>query len=537
LTHVVMVVTNDVSIDTRVKKEALAVARTGLRVTVLGITTEKHRSASMLGPVRIIRVPVSYVLRDRRARRRARLRQAWPPVVGFRSDADKAAAARRLQLRESAVKERTGWALERRRPGLRHAAAFKADVLLRRAMLLGVKGGRVAFRARIEAGKRGSARLRAAWQSFDAIMSRTTLGARWRSVVPEVVDYEHALGPVLDELRPDVIHAHDMQVVGIAAKASARARHAGRQVPWIYDAHEYVPGLSQYGGRTPRVIAAWANLEREYIGSASHVITVSPAIADALREKYGLAKRPAVVLNTPISDPPGAGRPSVRVAVGLPDEIPLVVYSGVVQHARGVHTAVEAMTILPEAHLVVVCVPHNDTWAVRQIRPLPEKLGVSDRVHFINPVPPGEVIEFLRSADVGLLPILHFPSHEMALANKLFEYLNAGIPVVVSDCRTQAEFVQEHGVGEVFPAEDVKAMVAAIRRVLDDYPRYANNVADPALLDRYSWARQEEVLRGVYSEVIGRKLTWTENRGVGQLLDLMERPDVECPAVVGPPVR
>src|SRR5690606_25713636 len=102
---------------------------------------------------------------------------------------------------------------------------------------------------------------------------------------------------------PDAIHAHDMHVVGVARHASARARRAGRRVPWVYDAHEYVPGLSQYGGRTARVIEGWADLEAEFIRDAAHVVTVSPAIADALHERYRLRRRPAVVLNIPTTDP------------------------------------------------------------------------------------------------------------------------------------------------------------------------------------------------------------------------------------------
>ena len=70
MTHVVMLVTNDVSTDTRVKKEALAVARMGLTVTVLGTTTESHRWETMLGDVRILRVPVEFTLRNERVRRR-----------------------------------------------------------------------------------------------------------------------------------------------------------------------------------------------------------------------------------------------------------------------------------------------------------------------------------------------------------------------------------------------------------------------------------------------------------------------------------
>ena len=97
MTHVVMLVANDVSTDSRVKKEALAVARTGLSVTVVGLTAGNQREESLLGPVRVIRVPVSYTLRDSRVRKRVRLRQARPPFFWYRFDADRAAAEIRLQ--------------------------------------------------------------------------------------------------------------------------------------------------------------------------------------------------------------------------------------------------------------------------------------------------------------------------------------------------------------------------------------------------------------------------------------------------------
>src|SRR5690606_22846539 len=127
--------------------------------------------------------------------------------------------------------------------------------------------------------------------------------ARWRTEHPEILDLEVAFGHVVDALAPDVIHAHDMHVIGIARPASARAGRAGRRVPWVYDAHEYVPGLSQYGRRSARVIEGWADLENEFIRDADRVVTVSDAIADALRETYGLRRRPTVVLNIPPTVP------------------------------------------------------------------------------------------------------------------------------------------------------------------------------------------------------------------------------------------
>jgi glycosyltransferase involved in cell wall biosynthesis len=519
LTNVVMVVANDVSTDTRVKKEALTVARMGLTVTVVGLTTDKQQTMSMLGPVCILRVPAPYVWRDRRARRRARLRRARPPFFGFRSDADRLAA----RLRVPPVTASTEPLPEDERPGVGSAVASESGVLLRRTARLRVHGDKILVRVRSAARRRGAALLKFAWQKFDGLVGRIAVGARWRVILPEVHDLELAFGPVLDDLGPDVIHAHDMHVVGVAADACARARLRGQPMQWIYDAHEYVAGLSQYGGRTRRIIAAWADLEQEYVRAASHIVTVSPAISDALVERYALRTPPAVVLNTPVSDPVGPDLPSVRATMGLAAEIPLVVYSGVVTQARGVHTAIEAMAMLPMAHLVIVCVPHNDTWAVRQMRPLVAKFRVAGRVHFINPVPSGSVVEFLRSSDVGLVPGLHFPSHEMSLTNKMFEYMNAGVPVVVSDCRTQAEFVRAHGIGEVFPAGNVAALAGAIRKVLDDHPRYATAAADRELLDRYSWRRQEEVLRGVYCQVMDRELSWNEDGEPSDSVVLVER--------------
>jgi glycosyltransferase involved in cell wall biosynthesis len=519
MTRVVMLVTNNVYTDTRVKKEALAVSRMGLDVTVLGLSDNGHQSVSMIGPVRIVRVPIDYVLRERRRHRREQRRKYRPPFPGYRGDSIKAARLR-LQLRRNDLAAKMGRAQLSGWSWITPVARANSSLALR--------GRNLSFRIRVAAGRRVDRGLSKAWRLFDGGFSRLPLGARWRRELPEVHDFELAFAPAIDELHPHVIHAHDMQVIGVAAQSVARARSAGRDVRMLYDAHEFVPGLSRYGGRTPRVIAAWADLEREFIWDADGVITVSPPIAAELKRIYSLRTDPVVVLNTPVVDPSNGTPPSLRDAAGVPVGIPLITYSGGMTPARGVHTAVDAMLHLADMHLALVCVPHNDTYFVRILRRQVDELGLRDRVHFLNPVPPGQVVPYLRSADIGLIPFLHFPSHDMTLTNKMFEYMNAGIPLVVSDCRAQREFVEQHGLGQVFPAGDVEGLVRAIRDVLADRDRYAANASDPALLDAYSWRRQEEVLRGLYERVLGRELPWTEVVATGdgrrrQVIDLSER--------------
>ena len=486
-----MLVSNDGRNDTRVRKEALAVAATGAEVVLLALAPDGKRAQSWLGPVRIIRVPVQFTLRVGQ-RERARERRA-----------------RGLPLLRPLAPERD--------EELRHR------VLARRRD--GIDAGRLheirqqSLRARRFAGRLGAKASRVFWGGSDRVLAHVTVGARWRTIHPAVDDYELAYGPVIDALEPDLVHAHDVEMLPVAARAAARAAAAGRDLPWIYDAHEWVVGLSRYAQRTPRRIAAWADLEKEYIRSATAVVTVSDELADRLKARYDLPVTPTVVLNIPPVPAQGSSGPTdqspgpatetdtgarpaagggVRARAGLDAETPLLVYSGAVQRARGVDIVIDALTELPQVHLAVVCVPSASTPSVAELRAHARERGVADRVHFLDPVPPGDVVAELASADVGVLPLRHFGSHEVALANKLFEYLHAGLPMVVSDCAAQERFVRRYNLGEVHPAEDAAALAAAVRSILADLPaRRAAVAASPARAE-YTWPRQVLELHDLY---------------------------------------
>src|SRR5689334_1421139 len=100
--HVVMVVGNDVTTDTRVRRMAATLASTGRRVTVLALTSGPVREESWLGAVRLVRVPVRFDLRDayraRLARRRSRRIR-----VGYRTAGQARAARDRLVVRQREV--------------------------------------------------------------------------------------------------------------------------------------------------------------------------------------------------------------------------------------------------------------------------------------------------------------------------------------------------------------------------------------------------------------------------------------------------
>jgi glycosyltransferase involved in cell wall biosynthesis len=91
------------------------------------------------------------------------------------------------------------------------------------------------------------------------------------------------------------------------------------------------------------------------------------------------------------------------------------------------------------------------------------------------------------------------PNHEMALPNKLFEIMHAGLPMAASNVRTMAAFVREHRLGEVFDAGDPVDLARAVRTLLAEAA--SRPARDDALLTQYSWQGQEVGLGEAYARV------------------------------------
>lgn len=502
--HVVMVVANDVTVDTRVKKMAVSLAGQGFRVSVVGLSTTGKRIESDLDGARIIRVPVTFALRDRK--RGTGVRFLRP---GYRSKAEMVVAKRRRKLAEREVAAAAGRTQETMARYLPAEQDDLASEIARRALRLSVLARRLPLRPRRKLvqlrealyrrdASRGMGRLGELRVALNRHLGAVHLGPSWRRILPFLEDYELAFGPVIDELEPDVLHSHDVHVIGIVERASARARLRGRVVPWIYDAHEYVPGLATYPARQ---LSAYVDLEREYIRRADHVITVSEPIAEELLRAFGLLIKPAVVMNVPVMADLGTREPpSIRRAAGLADDVPLLVYSGGIDRTRGVHTLVEAMPLLPDVHVALV----SRSGYLSTLERLAEELGCRNRLHIAPFVANNEVAAYLSSATMGIHPLTHYANHEVALPNKYFEYLHGGLPVLVSDVKAMADLTRELGVGEVFEAENPASLAHAARKVLTDRQRYVRPLYErEEILERFSWRRQEEELLRVYRTLPG----------------------------------
>lgn len=326
---------------------------------------------------------------------------------------------------------------------------------------------------------------------------------RWRTALAATRRYAAAFVPQLRSLAPDVVHVHDVHL--LAAVLEAWPLPDSRPVI-VYDAHEYVADLAVSGARTRRVVQGWAALERECIPHVDRVITVAEPIARRLAAEHSLRAPVAVVHNAPIGWDDAASSRDLRAEAAVGAEVPLAVYSGAVSRARGLDTVVDALAGCAGAHLAVVAVPHPHPMAGELLRQA-ERAGVVDRVHLVPPVPAHEVPAYLSGADVGVSPIRgDSASYDMALPNKLFEFVHAGLAVATSDIAAMAAFVTQHRLGTVFRQGDPADCAAALTRAFEG--RACGELPDPAeaaaVRREYRWQTQEAHLVAVYRGLADR---------------------------------
>jgi glycosyltransferase involved in cell wall biosynthesis len=221
-----------------------------------------------------------------------------------------------------------------------------------------------------------------------------------------------------------------------------------------------------------------------------------------LVDRYGLTTSPTVVCNMPEqpSQLPASGEASgVRGALGLGPDIPLLVHAGVVAPVRGLATIVRTLPHLDGVHLALLT--GSRTGHVAELVGLAESLGCGDRLHILDYVPAEDLSPYLATATAGIEPLLHTPHHDLTVTTKFWSYVNARLPIVVSDVEAMASLTHDLAVGEVFAAGDVDSAVRAIQSIIDDRERYAD--AYPADMRRFTWEDQADALLSLYAEVTG----------------------------------
>lgn len=318
------------------------------------------------------------------------------------------------------------------------------------------------------------------------------------------------LARVVEPWKPHVVHSHDLENLSPGARLAARlnALH-------VHDDHEL--GLEKLGQGTETLLAGWrrkldgavvanlrrrgAALEARLIPRAAAVFAGSPMYAEVLQRRYGREVIP--LLNVPWkSDLPAD--PRLRSAAGLPPDSKVALYQGTVTPGGGGQECVRASRSFPEGWFLVFL---GVTWMRGELESLAKTEGLSQRIRFLAPVPPSELPGWTRAADVGLAPLRPVNiGQAYSLANKIFEYLHAGLAVISSDIPAQAALVRELDAGIVLPEVTPESVADGVARLAARSEREALCASErirASARERYCWEVHSARLTDTYRALVG----------------------------------
>jgi glycosyltransferase involved in cell wall biosynthesis len=236
------------------------------------------------------------------------------------------------------------------------------------------------------------------------------------------------------------LNAHSLTALPACAVISHR-----HNALLIYDPHELeTESTNSLGIR--KVLAKV--VERLLVHHCDAVFVVSDSIADWYQLRYGIP-RPTVIRNFSESfTTPSPDRVELRSRLCLRSDAVTFIYQGGIMHGRGVEKLLRLFARLPQHDLLLL----GDGPLTSLIQSAATKFP---NIRHHPAVDPEVLLDYTRCADVGLCltePVCL--SYAYSLPNKLFEYLAAGLPIVVSDLPEQAQFVSARSCGWIAPSDD-----------------------------------------------------------------------------------
>jgi len=258
----------------------------------------------------------------------------------------------------------------------------------------------------------------------------------------------------------------------------------------VYDSHEYfteVPELLE--NKTAKKV--WTAIEKHIVPKLKHASTVCKSIADIYSDKYGVDFK--VVRNVPMPKPVAQTINKEEIAKGKK----VIIYQGAVNVGRGIELIIDSMSYTENWIFLIVGGGDKE----KELRNYVDKKGLTDKVVFTGRLHFTELWNYTNIADVGISLEENLGlNYYYALPNKLFDYIQAYVPILSSDLPEIQRIVQEYGLGRVIEKRDAEY----IAQLLDtefvngvNITKWKENLKNAS--QELTWENEERILISLYT--------------------------------------
>jgi len=265
----------------------------------------------------------------------------------------------------------------------------------------------------------------------------------------------------------DKIHIHDIQIASSVFKANLKS------LPVTLDLHENRPEIMKFYKHVNSFIGKllispkkWKIAEEKFIKTANNVIVVTNAAKTELVERTGENKDKITVF-------PNTVRKSFYTDYEIDTDLIkkykdnfVLLYLGNTSKRRGISTVINSLkflkTKIPEIKFIIVGSSSYDN----ELKYLSKANNVQNFVSFEGWKNENSFQSSLSICDIGVSPLESNIHHDTTYANKIFQYMSFGCPMICSDVKAQKEITEKYEIGVLFKAGNVEEFS---ERVVDLY--------------------------------------------------------------------
>jgi len=252
--------------------------------------------------------------------------------------------------------------------------------------------------------------------------------------------------------KTDVFWSNDLDTLLANRWASKLKRK-----PLVFDSHEYFTEVPELEHNT-FAKKVWKSIEGSIVPKLKHCITVNESIALLFKEKYG--NQFNVIRNVPLKN--NTAKQKNRKDLGMPeDKIILILQGSGINVDRGAEELVLALKILPDNyHLYIV----GSGDVIHILKKMADDENLHSKITFVGKQPYNELIQYTMNADAGItLDKNTNINYELSLPNKIFDYIQSGIPVISSDLIELRKVITHYQVGSLVKEVTPEAIANSIQ--------------------------------------------------------------------------
>jgi glycosyltransferase involved in cell wall biosynthesis len=295
----------------------------------------------------------------------------------------------------------------------------------------------------------------------------------------------------------DLVVAHDVPVFALAMLL-----RKSWNCPLVCDLHEVFPEQDEHF-TTATARDYWRRAESAGLKAADGIIYVNSAVAEYVRDRHAPAAPGVVIHNAvPFVDRALLGAPTLRDYYPIPERARIMLFAGSLLPMKNLENLIEGFGLARLDGWVLALLGEGSLQEA--LEQMVRRAGLEDRIYLGRRAAERDLIQLTASADIGLLPYIGSGFNNLiATPNKLFEYIQARVPIATSRLPMIEQILTAHGNGGFVdyssPASTATGLRDFVARRLPDVTQESTEAAAV----EFCWENEELRLLRFFDSIIG----------------------------------